>query len=56
MKRISERLMTIKINVVNRVTNIISTYAPQKGLDKVRKAEYWDSFNYLAGAYDRSGK
>lgn len=47
-------LMTVKINVGNIVVNINSTYAPQVGLDKDTKTEYWNSFNSVVGACDRS--
>lgn len=48
--------MVVKINVVNKVINIISTYAPLVGLGKDIKAEYWDSFSAVVGACDRSEK
>lgn len=46
---ISERLRLVKINLGNRVINIINTYAPLK-------VKYWDSFNLVVGACNRTEK
>lgn len=56
INRVLDRLMVEKINVRNKLINIISTSVPQVGLGEDIKAEYGDSFKVVVGACDRSEK
>ncbi|XP_037794930.1 craniofacial development protein 2-like [Penaeus monodon] len=38
-----DRLMRVKIQVENRIINIVSAYAPQTGCEEEEKEEFWDN-------------
>ena len=47
VKRVSDRLMMIKLLVDNRTVAIVSTYAPQQGLGDVEKERFYESLIQL---------
>ena len=40
-KRISDRLMTMKLEIDGMLISIASAYAPQEGCDEEEKAAFW---------------
>ena len=43
VKRISARLMMLRITVGDKIVNVVSAYAPQVGRSYSEKEEFWDS-------------
>ncbi|XP_037792856.1 craniofacial development protein 2-like [Penaeus monodon] len=43
VNRKSDRLMRVRIQVENRIINIVSAYAPQTGCEEEEKEEFWDN-------------
>ena len=43
VKRISARLMMLRITVGEKIVNVVSAYAPQAGRSYSEKEEFWDS-------------
>ncbi|XP_009594744.1 uncharacterized protein [Nicotiana tomentosiformis] len=47
VRRMNERLMTIKLVVGSFTLNIISAYAPQAGLDEEVKRRFWENLDEM---------
>ena len=43
VKRISARLMMLRITVGEKIVKVVSAYAPQAGRSYSEKEEFWDS-------------
>ena len=52
VKRVSDRLMMIKLLVGKRIVTIVSTYAPQQGLSNDEKDKFYDDLIYLVSKVD----
>ena len=47
MKRVSDRLMTMKLEVKRSILNIVSTYAPQVNNSMEEKNNFWEDLDRL---------
>ncbi|XP_047263693.1 craniofacial development protein 2-like [Capsicum annuum] len=56
VKRVSERLISIKLVSGGSSVNIISAYAPQVGLDKEEKKSFWEVLDEVVRAVPRTEK
>ncbi|XP_063587803.1 uncharacterized protein LOC134765045 [Penaeus indicus] len=45
--RMSDRIMSVKLEIEGMVSNIISAYAPQVGCDREDKEEFWEKLDDL---------
>ena len=54
MKRMSERLMVVRVIVGRSVLNLISVYAPQTGWSKVVKEEFLAMLGEVVSGIDSS--
>ncbi|XP_060177801.1 uncharacterized protein LOC132607736 [Lycium barbarum] len=49
VRRVNDRMMTIKLVVEGFTLNIISAYAPQVGLDEEVKRRFWEDLDEVVG-------
>ena len=47
VKRVSDRLMAVKLEVKGSILNIVSAYAPQVNNSKEEKNDFWDDLDGL---------
>ncbi|XP_059045646.1 uncharacterized protein LOC131841340 [Achroia grisella] len=45
VKRVSDRVIAIKIMLQNIIVNVVSVYAPQAGCDDRMKEKFWEEFD-----------
>ena len=50
MKRISDRIIQIRLSLGEAIVSVISAYAPQIGLSNSEKERFYDDIRDLAGA------
>ena len=55
VKRISERLMVVKLVVGDHLMNVISCYAPQSGRSQVEKEEFCNAVYDIGGKLKNEG-
>ena len=56
VRRQGDRIILVKLVVVDMVLNVISVYAPQVGLDKSAKRQFWEDLDGLIRAVSSSEK
>ncbi|XP_019238402.1 PREDICTED: craniofacial development protein 2-like [Nicotiana attenuata] len=56
VRRVNDRLMTIKLVVGEFTLNVVSTYAPQVGLDEEIKRRFWEGLDDIARSIPPSEK
>ncbi|XP_043710378.1 uncharacterized protein LOC122659315 [Telopea speciosissima] len=56
VKRIGDRILSIKLVVVNEVINIVSVYASQAGLDDSVKLQFWEHMDGLVQEFGQGEK
>ena len=50
VKRVSDRLMAIKLQVKGSILNIVSAYAPQVNISMEEKNDFWEDLDELIGS------
>ncbi|XP_060212066.1 uncharacterized protein LOC132639642 [Lycium barbarum] len=56
VKKVSDRLMTIKIVVGGHTLNVVSAYAPQAGQDEEIKRRFWEDLDEVVWGFPHSEK
>ncbi|XP_019264090.1 PREDICTED: craniofacial development protein 2-like [Nicotiana attenuata] len=56
VRRVNDRLMSIKLVIGGCVLNVISAYAPQAGLDEEVKRRFWEGLDKLVSSIPQSEK
>uniref|UniRef100_A0A1S4B021 Craniofacial development protein 2-like n=1 Tax=Nicotiana tabacum TaxID=4097 RepID=A0A1S4B021_TOBAC len=56
VRRVNDRLMSIKLVIGGCVLNVISAYAPQAGLDEEAKRRFWEGLGDLVSSIPQSEK
>ncbi|XP_047263709.1 craniofacial development protein 2-like [Capsicum annuum] len=56
IKRVNDRLMTIKLVIGGCTLNVCSFYAPQVGLDEEEKKRFWEALDEVVQGVPRSEK
>ena len=49
VKRVSDRLIAIKLKISENMVNIVSAYGPQVGYDEDEKEDFWTDLEDLIG-------
>lgn len=50
---LSDRLVAIKIQISNKIANVVTAYAPQTGSNDDEKEKFWQEFGDFANAISR---
>ena len=53
VKRVSDRVMSLKMGIGGIMMNVISAYAPQAGCEVVEKEEFWEEMDELVDSIPR---
>ena len=56
VKRISDRLMAMKLQVKGSILNIVSTYAPQVNNSMEEKNDFWEDLDGLIESISKEGR
>ncbi|XP_019248335.1 PREDICTED: craniofacial development protein 2-like [Nicotiana attenuata] len=56
IRRVNDRLMSIKLVVGGFTINVISAYAPQVGLDQEVKKQFWEDLDYMVRSIPHTEK
>ena len=56
VKRVTDRMICVKMEVKGKVLNIVSAYAPQVGCDKEEKEKFWERMDQLVEEIPRDEK
>ncbi|XP_070039974.1 uncharacterized protein [Nicotiana tomentosiformis] len=51
VRRVNDRLMTIKLVVGEYAINVVSTYTPQSGLDEEVKRRFWEGLDEIVRGF-----